>query len=367
MTVSTDRPSLERVALDVFDVVRSHAAESERQGRLADATLDALRTSGLFRTLQPASCGGWDRPLPEVARAMETIARADGAAGWCLMIGAGSNAFTAWLASDVAREMFASPSTVCASIFTPTGEATPVPGGYRVSGRWSYASGIQHATWVLAGCRVPDDTPLQVFVHIDDLEIVPNWDVMGLRATGSHDFVVRDVFVPAERTLRFKDGPRDPGPLYALPFQAFLWLGFVPVPLGIARAALDAFRDDVAAKGAGRIGAAGHARYGEVEAAWRAARAFAEDVTGRAWQAALDGRPFSPSEIAETGLLARHVAVTAANVTRAVHELAGGASLREGTLARAFRDAHAALQHVALAPSVFENAGRTLLEAGAEN
>ncbi|PYE56464.1 hydrolase [Deinococcus yavapaiensis] len=362
MTISTARPSLERIALDVFDVVRSHAAESEREGRLADATLAALHASGLFRSLQPQSCGGSGRPLPEVMRAIENVARADGAAGWCLLIGAGSNAFTAWMAPDVARTLLASPTTVCASIFMPSGEATSVPGGYRVSGRWSYASGIGHSTWVLATCRVPDDTPLQAFLNVEDVEIVPNWDVMGLRATGSHDFVAHDVFVPEERTLRFKAGAQDPGLLYTLPFQALLWLWFAPVPLGIARAALDALRDDVASKGVGRIGAVGHARYAEAEGLWRAARAFASDVTERAWQAACENRPLSASDVAETGVMARHVALTAAHVTRITHELAGGASLREGTLARAFRDAHAAMQHVALAPSVWEHAGRTLLE-----
>ncbi|MFC4637924.1 hydrolase [Deinococcus hohokamensis] len=296
-------------------------------------------------------------------RAVECVARADGAAGWCLLIGAASNAFASWLDPDVAQAML-TPDTVCSSIFMPSGEAVPEQGGYRVSGRWSYASGIQHATWVLASCAVAGQAPLQVFLPTRDIEIIPNWDVLGLRATGSHDFLVHDVFVPVERTLRFSQGAREASPLYTLPFQALLWLWFAPVPLGIARAALDALRDEVVSRGAGRIGPSGHARYAEAEAIWRAARAFASDVTERAWAAALTGGSFAPSAVAETGVMARHVAVSAARVTQMTHELAGGASLREGTLARAFRDAHAAMQHVALAPSVWENAGRTWLDAG---
>ena len=361
MTNVPVRPPLEHVALGIFDTVRAHAAESEGQGRLCDATLAALQGAGLFTVLQPGSCGGWDRPLPEVLNAVQHVARADGAAGWCLLIGAGSNAFTSWLEPDVARAML-TPHAVCSSIFMPTGEAVPEAGGYRVTGRWSYASGIQHATWVLAGCHVPGEAPLQVFMNTRDVKIVPHWDVMGLRATGSHDFTADNVFVPAGRTLRFEDGSRDSSPLYALPFQALLWLWFAPVPLGIARAALDALRDEMASRGAGRLGPSTFERYAEAEALWRAANAFASEVTAGAWAAAQTGRPFTAEEVAETGVMARHAAVTAARVTRMTHELAGGASLREGVLARAFRDAHAATQHVALSSGVWERAGRTWLE-----
>jgi len=362
MTTLPIRPPLEHVALGVFDTVRRYAAESERQGRLSAATLAALHDAGLFTILQPGSCGGWDRPLPEVLNAIQCVARADGAAGWCLMIGAGSNAFTSWLEPDVARSMLMPHPTVCSSIFMPTGDAVPEAGGYRVTGRWSYASGIQHATWVLAGCRVPGEAPLQVFLNTRDVKVVPNWDVMGLRATGSHDFTADGVFVPAERTLRFEDGPQDAGPLYALPFWATLWLWFAPVPLGIARAALDALRDEVGVRGSERLSTSTFERYAEAEAIWRAANAFANEVTERAWAAARTGRLFTAEEVAETGVMARHVAVSAARVTQITHALAGGASLREGVLARAFRDAHAAMQHVALAPGVWERAGRTWLE-----
>ena len=362
MTTLSVRPPLEQAALGVFDVVRANAADSERQGRLSAATLAALHHAGLFDILQPASCGGWDRPLPEVMNAVQCVARADGAAGWCLLIGAASNAFTAWLDPDIARSMLTPASTVCSSIFMPTGEAVPEAGGYRVTGRWSYASGIQHATWVLAGCRIPGEASLQVFLNSRDIEIIPNWDVMGLRATGSHDFIADGVFVPTERTLRFQNGARDASPLYALPFQALLWLWFAPVPLGIARAALDAFREEVSLKGTERLGAAAFERYAEAEAVWRASRAFAREVTERAWTVALNGGSLTAAEIAETGVMARHVAVSTTRVTQVTHELAGGASLREGVLARAFRDAHAAMQHVALASSVWEGAGRTWLE-----
>ncbi|WP_139806593.1 hypothetical protein [Deinococcus hopiensis] len=170
----------------------------------------------------------------------------------------------------------------------PLGEAIGVNGGYRVSGRWSYASGIGHATRVLAGCSVAGETPLQVFLDVRGVEVMPNWDVQGLRAIGSHDFAARDVFVPAERTLRFQDGAPDPGRLYTLPFQAPLWLWFAPVPLGIARAALDALREEVTARGAGRLGASGHTRYAEAEGMWRAARRFASEVTERSWGGARD-------------------------------------------------------------------------------
>lgn len=364
-------PDLVDVARGLFDTIRAHAAEGERDRRLPDATREALRGAGLFGMLQPRGCGGLERPLPEVLRAMEEVARADGAAGWCLLIGAGSNALAAWLAPEAAREAWREQGTVTASVFAPSGVAVPVPGGYRVSGRWAYGSGVEHSALAMGMCRVETAEgeegvpPLLALLPASDVRIVPNWDTLGLRGTGSHDFEATDVFVPAALTLRFTERPRVPSPLYALPFQAQLWLWFSPVPLGIARAALDEFRRVAAAKSVGgralRDSTHVQMRFAEAEGIWRAARAFARDVADRAWATALAGEPCGPERVAEAGLMVRHAVRAAATVTEMLHDLAGGSGLREGVLARCFRDAHAATQHIALAPHVWETAGRTLL------
>ncbi|GGR91108.1 hydrolase [Deinococcus sedimenti] len=364
MTSTVQRLSPEQAALCVFEVVRANAADSERQGALTAGTLAALHGSGLFQGMRPASFGPV-LPLPEVLRAVEDVARADGSAGWCLMIGAASVALTGWLDVDSAREVLDGPDVVCASVFRPSGEARPVPGGYLVSGRWSYASGVRHADWMLGGCLVPGEAPVQVFMPVVDLEVVPNWDVLGLRATGSHDVVAQDVFVPAGRTLRFQDGPRDGGALFRVPFPALLSLWSAPVPLGIARGALDELRAELGRRGVEGLGSSVWARYAEAEGMLRSARAFAHDVTGRLWEAVTAGQQVTSEDVAEAAVMARHAAVTAARVTQITHELAGGASLRSGVLSRAFRDAHAAAQHVAVAPRIWEQAGRTLLEASA--
>ncbi|ACO47601.1 putative hydrolase (plasmid) [Deinococcus deserti VCD115] len=367
----------------VAALVRQHAAEGERTGCLHPEVVEALKQAGIYRLLLPQAYGGIEASLAEVQDVLEELAAADGATGWCAMIGAGSNAFSAWLDPAGAQELFGQDThVVSASMFSPTGRAERVEGGYRVSGRWAFGSGCLQSQVILGNSVVTQEGEPQVlengspetimtFFPAARVTIIPRWDVMGLKATASHDFEVEDVFVPEQHTLRlFSDPPRLDRPLYRLPFQMLLWLWMAPVPLGIARGALEAFT--TFAQGHTRLGSketlsdhpGTQSKFAQAYASFAAARAYVRHVSSQAWDHAVQGQSVAPQLVAEAGLASRHATLTAAHVTETLYELSGTSALRsDSTVQRAFRDAHAAMLHIAFGAAIDENSGRTLLKA----
>ena len=380
MSSTATTPDLLAAARAIAPVAREHASQSERERRLAPEVFDAMCNAGLYRMLLPREHGGGEASLPEAMRVFEEVARADGSAGWCLMIGTVGNAFTAWLQPGVARQVCADSRLVIAGMFGATGTAERVEGGWRVSGHWPFMSGIGQSSWSLGTCRVQENgepvlgaagNPLtMMFVAPTSAgRVIENWEVSGLCGTGSHDFAVDDLFVPEERSLHlFRDRPVHPSPLYRLAYQAQLWLYMAPVPLGIARGALD----DLAELAGRKTPSGGKAllrdlpytqhRYAEAEVELRSARAFLYETAADAWEHALAGEEYPTEKLMVAGLAARKASLTAQRVTEVAHELAGATAIRlEHSLQRRFRDAHAASQHVAFNPGIYENAGRTLL------
>ena len=185
---------------------------------------------------------------------IEEISKVDGSVGWCTMIASSESLLSGWLHKDIARTMFGQPPDVrLAGSLRPEGRAYPVDGGYRIRGRWDFASGIHHANWLLCTCTTMDgDAPRQtptgvpeirsMLIPVDKATIVDTWSVVGMCGTGSHDFIVDDVFVPASHSFSLAEPPQAPGPLYH-PCLLFvvLWTGTVANALGIARGAMDAF------------------------------------------------------------------------------------------------------------------------------
>ena len=363
--------------------IRERAAETESGRRVPPDLIERMARAGLFRIMLPRAYGGLELNLADAARIIEEVSAADGSTGWCLMIGAGTNAFCAHMPEAGAREMFwADPDLVTAGMFSPSGRADVVDGGYRATGRWSFGSGCQHSGWLLGNCVVHEnDEPrsgpsgpetVMLFFPAAQVEVHDTWRVSGLRGTGSHDFSVTDVFVPLERSLvPFADRPVQPGPLYAIPFQAFLWLGMAPVPLGIARGAIDELKRLSVTKAPKGFSAAGgvlrdrvHAQMevARAEGVLRAARAFVRETTAELWDHAVRRERPGADTLALAGIAANHAARAAAHVTDVMYDLGGASSIRDDSpLQRAWRDAHAATQHVALGSGVLEFAGRTLL------
>lgn len=362
----------ERVAA----LARELAATTERERALPQALLEELRATGLMRAGAPAALGALEAPPATTLLAAETIARGDASAGWCVSIAATSSLLSAYLPEAGAAEIFGDPHTIAAGVWAPRGKAAPVDGGVRVSGRWSFCSGISHSQWLFAGCVLGDPDagsagPALRVVGLPtaELEILDTWHTSGLRGTGSHDAVAHDLFVPDDHVLTLMGAaPRVDTPLYRFPVFGFFALSIAAAALGNARGAIDDLGELAAGKtaqGSSRVLAerpATQAAVGEAEAALRAARALYYQAIEEAWEAAQQDGPVDVPLRLGLRLAATHAVRTAADVARSMYDLGGGTSIYESSpLQRRFRDAHTATAHFQVNPAIWELTGKVLL------
>ena len=223
------RTLLLRAVDEVRDVLEAGADEAESLGTLPQATVDALYDSGLLWLKLPAELGGAEADLVLQLEVLEAISHIDTSAGWCTMIGASACSFPgAFLPDEALAQVYADGRPPkAAGVFMPGGTAVPVEGGYSVTGRWAFASGIRHAQWVSACAKVqranaPEQTIFAI-MPASSVTIHDNWHVAGLKGTGSNDFSVNDLFVPEEFTYdRAHAKPRRGGLLYRLHFIGYV-------------------------------------------------------------------------------------------------------------------------------------------------
>jgi alkylation response protein AidB-like acyl-CoA dehydrogenase len=281
---------------------------------------------------------------------------------------------------DAAREIYGGdPHVRTAGAFRPSGNAVVVDGGYRVRGRWPLGSGCQHSAWIVGGCRILDaDRPRLgadgapdmriLFFPAAECEILDTWHSIGLRGTGSHDYTVTDVFVPAARSLSFREPPVERGPLYAFPTIALFGAVLAAVPLGIARHAIDILTELAETKTTTRSpqplreDATMQASLGRAEALLRSGRAFLYDALGEAWGILSAGDTLSPAQRATLWLASTHAANTAKEAAELMFSAGGSASpYTTSGLERCVRDIHAAAQHHVMAPGNYQMAGQAFL------
>jgi alkylation response protein AidB-like acyl-CoA dehydrogenase len=341
---------------DAFDQLR----------RLPDEVFAALADAGLFRLWLPRAVGGPELSPFDFMRVVEAASALDGSVGWLVGNGGGMSRAGGYVDQAVARQWFADRRAFVAAATGAVGTATPVKGGYRVAGRWPFASGAHHGSLFMALAAESADAPsLFCYVNRADVTILDNWHVSGLRGTGSCDFEVRDVFVPAAHVHPFLDvKPSDPGLVYRMPpVSVFAW-SISAVPLGIARGAIDAFveladRKSLGARGSLRDREFAQAAVGRAEAMHRAARAFLVD----AMTELMDATDIGGERLVKTRPMFRTAATYATETAVAIVDMlasqAGSPSIFESCrLERAARDVRAAARHVALSPNNYVIAGR---------
>lgn len=368
------------VARALAPEITQRADDAEALGTMPIDLVERLRAAGVFRALQPRSFGGFEVAPVEFIELVEELACADGSAGWIAAIGAGAPAFTAWLEPAVARELFGSDADfLAATVFAPTGRAVPDgTGRFAVDGRWPFASGCRHAEWLLAGMFVFDgDAPRIIpeqgpdwrlaFFPRANADIVDNWEVLGLRATGSNDVVARGLRVAEEHTISpFFEPARHDGPLWRLAFFTLVGVALVGVPLGIARRALDEFTDLATTKlRAGTFepvaaDPAAQVAFASAEANLRSARAFVLDEASALWDTARAGDPPSLEQRAGFQLAAQQAMRAARQAVDTTFDLTGASAVRAThPLQRCFRDLHTAHQHVYFSPGALKRYANT--------
>ncbi len=372
-------------------LIKAHRAELATARDLPPPLAEALDAAGLTRLWLPRAVGGAELSPDTYIRVIETLARLDGAVGWCAAIASGGGRMVGLLPPDVAADLFSPaallPGRGClCNVGNPAGVATRAGGGWRVNGRWNYSSFIRHSTWTMGVCvaRDTDGTPRRdaagapelrgAIVPTASVRILDTWNAGGLRATGSHDFDIDNLLVPAERTIRIhpiQPAPAGAGPLYALPFITAFAIAITPVALGLARAAIDALVELAGYKTP--IGAATPLRdlpslqadVARAEAELRAARAFLFEAVGALWDAAgAEGAPGAQAmpKRALVRLACWNAARASRQVVALMHEAAGTSALDErNRFAACLRDVNAAGQHLAYAQRHLEVIGRVFL------
>ena len=356
------------------------APEAELRRELSEPLVSALADAGLFRLCVPAAVGGLEVHPGTLTAAVQALAAGDAAAAWCVAVSATSGLLAGYLPADSARAIYARPTAMVAGVFAPKGRAPAEQGGFRVSGRWPFASGCRHADWLMGGCVVEDrGAPRTLPNGMPDVHLVlapseaftihDTWHVMGLRATGSHDIELDGVHVPAERSASvFSDPPVAAGALYAFPLFGLLALAISAVCLGIARGALD----DLVALAGAKVPTGGRrtlaeratvqAEVARAEAALRAAQALLDEAIGEAWERAVAERSVDARCRVGLRLAATHATTTGVQATETAYRLGGGSAIYDASpFQRRLRDAQVAAQHMLVAPATWELSGRLLL------
>ena len=293
-------------ARELAPTIEAAADRTEAEGQVPGEVMAAMHDAELFRMLLPRSMGCAEADPMTMMRVLEIVSAADASTAWCLGQALGCSYAAAYLAPDVTQDIFGPRDAVLA--WGPPGpsKAIPVDGGYRVTGRWRFASGSRHATWVGGHTRVcdADGNPVTkpgggpklrtMLFKKSDVTMIDVWQVIGLRGTGSDDYSVEDRFVPtAYTTWREDDEDRhEDGPLYRIPLLTTYGMGFSALTLGIARSMMESFKALALEKSPGGTGMAKavladnavvQSQIAEAEAKILSSRAFLYDTTAEYW------------------------------------------------------------------------------------
>ncbi|SIO16102.1 Acyl-CoA dehydrogenase [Bradyrhizobium erythrophlei] len=378
----TKHPSFDLVerARALAPLIARDADEIERTRRLTPAVTQALIENELYRALLPKSLGGTEAPLEAFMQMQEEIAKADASTAWCLGQCSVCAMTAAYLDPDAANEIFnVAPGILAWGAIAH--EVQAVPGGYRASARWDFASGSRQASWLGAHVRVveaggttrkkPDGSPeiRTILFPVTSATMYDVWDVIGLRGTGTDSYSVDNLFIP-DKFAALRDTPsavREPGPLYKLTTNMVFSMGFAATSLGVARAMLDATIELSRGKTpqglkAMRENNAVQGKIGRTEASLRAARAYLYATAAEVWRDLVRGAP-----ITEEHRIALRIAATwtihqsAAVVDTAYHMAGATAVFAANGFERRFRDMHTIAQQIQARETHYEDAGKAIL------
>jgi alkylation response protein AidB-like acyl-CoA dehydrogenase len=376
-------PSTDAVgrARDIAATIAASADSLERTQLFPPPLLDALHGARLFRLLLPRSAGGEEVEPWTYFDAVAEIGRHDASVAWCVFVANSSAIIAAFLPPRIADEIFADPRVTIAWGPPDAQTAQAVPGGYRVTGRWGFASGCRHASWMGAHCNVrePDGslrlnkagrpTIRTLLFPADSAKLIHTWDVIGLRGTASDSYEVNDLFVPEEYSSTREDPTlrREPGRLYAFTMQGLYAVGVAGVAVGVAQAMLDELKALSRAKtprGLGRLAenAVVQANVARMEAKLGAARAYMTRTLRDAWDGVYGTTPIDVPTRARVRLACAQAILAANEVADDSYKAAGVSAIFDGSaFGRRFRDIHTLLQQIQSREAHFEAVGQILL------
>ena len=356
--------------------IRVTRQETEEARRLAPQVVAGLIDTGLCRLALPVSLGGHEAEPVMTLKVYEELAWADASVAVVVMNNHLPCLTSRYFPAAVRTVLFGDARQLFANSTRRSGHACVVEGGFRVSGRWSLVSGCELADWIPLMCVLTEGTEPRMlapgvpetriaYLPKGAYRIVDTWHVGGLRGTGSHDVVVDDVFVPAERTCSFLDPDQLDRPLSRMPFRATLAAVCAAICVGVAQAALDTLLElgvskvQVDPQPGLRDRPAVQAMVAASAAAVDAARLLLYDALNDVWAACSHARPVTDAQRARVWGSAIHAAKITKAVVTSIYEAAGTSALYvDCPIERAHRDLHAVTQHIILWPVHLEDAGR---------
>lgn len=370
-----DATEILRRARALAPVLRERAGEIERARRLPSDVVESLRATGVFRMGFARDWGGPELSSIAQTEVIEALSYGDASAGWCAMIGSDTGLYAAFLDRDAAERMFPVLDLVTAGLLFPSGRADAVAGGYRLTGRWQFGSGVTHADWVVSGAfryrdGVPEPGPggvghgsILLMVPRSDVEVLDTWHTTGLAGSGSCDYTITDLFVPRVHTLLFSEVRGGTGVLA----QPEVHMRNMPgVPLGVARAALDHARE--AAVAAGRSDDyRTQIILADCEADFAATRHAVYGALRRQHEVLASGGTLddlTALERAALPLSRRHAFRTARSIVARLYDLSQTSAIyRPSPLDRWLRDTTTMCQHIVAQDRILQTAGAHLLGA----
>jgi alkylation response protein AidB-like acyl-CoA dehydrogenase len=377
-----------QAAAALRSVIRGYREEIEREQRLPKALVEQFHAAGFYSLVIPRELGGLQADPLTYLRVVELLAEGAGSVGWNLANNSIGQLVTLGLPDEGVREIYAhgADTVIAGTAVQGGGQAVPVPGGYRVSGRWRFGSGCQESSWMLGSFQIldgegprrsPDGTSAYwrgVFSRSEAQVVEGSWDVTGLRGTGSFDWTVEDVFLPERRTMVHAGVPLDnqwsrwAGVAYALPTQAWVGPHHSAVITGIARAGIDALIELAGGKTPrGRTGLLCENpqvqdAIGRADAMLNAGRVYRSAMIAELWNTVAEGGETTLEQRARCRLAAVYAADSARGAMDLMYRHGGSTSFeRESRLAECWRDLHVVGQTVTIAPEWYPIGGRVYL------
>jgi alkylation response protein AidB-like acyl-CoA dehydrogenase len=383
-----DAQPVVQAAAAMRPMLRDYQEEIEREQRLPRALFEQLRDAGFYRMVIPRTLGGLQVDPLTYTRVVELLAEGVGSVGWNIANNSIGQLVTLGMPDEGVQEVHGqgTPSVMAGTAVQGGGQAVPVEGGYRVNGRWTFGSGCQESSWMLASFQILDDGQPRkradggslywrgVFPRAEATIIPGSWDVAGLRGTGSFDWTVENVFLPERRTMVHAGVPLDnqwarwPGLTYALPSQAWVGPHHSSVITGIARAGIDALIALAVEKTPrGRTGMLCEnpqvqEAVGRADAVLNAGRVYRSATIAELWNTIAAGGETTLEQRARCRLASTNAADAARQAMDLVYRWGGSTSFKRPTrLAECWRDLHVVGQTVTVGPEWYPIAGRALL------
>ena len=373
----TEREELRRHLLDAIARIRpileADAEANDAAETLAWSSVVALYREGLLSLKVPRELGGPEVDPHLYLELCDELSYINPSAGWCAFINSTSAALLGAFLPDAGAERVFPPGRmpIASGALIPRGVATPEEGGWRVSGQWPFASGSAHSSWLLAGFRImrdgaPGPEHMVMAAAIEDVQFVDNWQVMGLKGTGSRDFVLTDHFVAEDMAFDLlTTDPRKGGPMFWLGRPGFVTPAHAAFALGVARRALDEIAMQAGSYQRGYLtspiaqrGALQH-DLGKCDQQLRAARALCREALDEAWEFCRRGeRPDLERQLRLRGACAYATDVACQIATTAFRYGGGNAIYNDRVLQRCMRDINAAAQHFMVNTSAYDNLGQ---------